>query len=228
VQLNSRNYLLAQGYEMIGEEYLTGIDIYVPNIGQNSSTQNITLLVWNDLTSNANDILTAQNVLLNESEGINQFQRFTFERPILLDGEFFIGYREENDDPVSIGFDKSTNSADRLFYNQSGSWEPNIVLEGSIMMRPVFDTKEVTVANKKPEEEKWQIKAYPNPTKGIIDFTNSWDEIKVYDLRGRLQFQSRNIENHTTIDISILKNDLYLLKIREGNQIKTLKILLKN
>lgn len=227
IQLNSRNYLLAQGFEMIGERYLTGIEIYAPNIAQNSSTQNITLLVWNNLTANTSDVLRAQNVLINESTSINQFQRFSFDRPVLLDGDFFIGYREENDDPISIGFDKNTNSADKLFYNQSGSWEPNIVLEGSIMIRPVFEKARITVSNKNEINNDWDIRAYPNPNKGRLKLTENWDEISIYDLQGRLQFQSHKTENQTEIDISQLKNDLYLFKIRKANQIKTLKLMIK-
>ncbi|WP_296621183.1 T9SS type A sorting domain-containing protein [Marivirga sp.] len=227
VQLNSRNYLLAQGYEMIGERYLTGIEIYAPNIGQNSSTQNITLLVWNNLTANTSDILRAQNVLINESTSINQFQRFSFDRPVLLDGDFFIGYREENDDPISIGFDKNTNSADKLFYNQSGTWEPNLILEGSIMIRPVFEKARITVSNKKEINTDWDIRAYPNPNKGRLKLTEQWDEINIYDLKGRLLFQHYNTGNQNVIDISLLGNDLYLLKIRKASQIKTLKLMMK-
>jgi len=227
VQLNSRNYLLAQGFEMIGERYLTGIEIYAPNIVQNSSTQNITLLVWNDLTPETDDILRAQNVLLNESSSINQFQRFSFDRPVLLNGEFFIGYREENDEPISIGFDKNTNSADKLFYNQSGSWEPNKTLKGSIMIRPVFDESRITVSNKRPIENRWDVVAYPNPNKGILKFTDSWDEIKVYDLQGRLQLAATNDEKQDALNISSLKDALYFLKIRKGNNTTTLKIMLQ-
>ncbi|MGM0581044.1 MAG: T9SS type A sorting domain-containing protein [Bacteroidota bacterium] len=227
VQLNSRNYQLAQSFDLIGEQYLTGIDIYIPNIGQNSSTQNITLLVWNDLTSDTDDILRAQNVLLNESESVNGFQRFTFERPVLLSGEFFIGYREENDDPVSIGFDKNTNSANRLFYNQGGDWEPNITLEGSVMIRPVFDPKEVTVSNDKEIKQKLEVKAYPNPSKGIIKFTQEVDQIEIYDLQGRLKASERNINTTQSIDISHLPDNLYLIKIRKGNQYSTLKVMLR-
>lgn len=227
VQLNSRNFLLAQGFEMIGEQFLTGVEIYVPNIGQNASTQNITLLVWNELTSDTDDILRAQNVLLNQSTGINQFQRFSFDRPVLLNDEFYIGYREENDEPVSIGFDKNTNSADKLFYNQSGTWEPNKILEGSVMIRPVFDESRITVSNRKAINDEWNLRVYPNPSKGLIRFTDSWDEIKIYDLKGRLQFQSNNTSNQREVDIRHLKNDLYFLKVRKENQLSTLKILLK-
>lgn len=227
VQLNSRNYLLAQGYEMIGEQLLTGIEIYAPNIAQNSSTQNITLLVWNNLSSNTDDILRAQNVLLNESTAINQFQRFEFDRPVLLSGDFYIGYREENDDPVSIGFDKNTNSAEKLFYNTSGNWEPNTVLEGSVMIRPIFNKSRITVSNKKQIDEKWNIQAYPNPSKGKLHFTESWDEIRIYDLQGKLQLTSYHSGNLTELDITGLNNDLYIIKIRKANRIKILKILLK-
>ena len=228
IQLNSRNYLLAQGYEMIGQQYLTGIELYAPNISQNSSTQNITLLVWNELTPSADDILRAQNVLINESTKINEFQRFSFDRPVLLEGEFFIGYREENDVPLSIGFDKSTNSANKLFYNQSGTWEPNTVLEGSVMLRPVFDKSRVTVSNQKAANTEWAIKAFPNPTTGRLKLSEEWDELRIYDLRGRLQLLTKNnFGTLNEIDMSRLKNDLYLLKIRKGSKLTTLKVMLR-
>jgi len=227
VQLNSRNYQLAQSFDVIGEQFLTGIEIYAPNIGQNASTQNITLLVWNDLTSNTDDILRAQNVLINQSESLNQFQRFTFDRPVLLSGEFFIGYREENDDPLSIGFDKNTNSATRLFYNQGGEWEPNITLEGSVMIRPVFDTKEVQVSNDERISQKLDIKAYPNPSRGVLKFTKQVDQIEIYDLQGRLLTRDTHIDTNQSIDISHLPDNLYLIKLRKGNQYSTLKVMLR-
>ncbi|HET8860126.1 T9SS type A sorting domain-containing protein [Marivirga sp.] len=227
VQLNSRNFLLAQGFELIGEKYLTGIEVYAPNIGQNSSTQNITFLVWNELTVDTDDIIGAQNVLINESAGINEFQRFSLDRPVLLNGEFFIGYREENDEPVSIGFDKNTNSATNLFYNQSGAWEPNTILEGSVMIRPVFDESRVTVSNKKAVNTEWDIRAFPNPNQGILKLSDSWDEIIIYNLQGQQKLQFDNHTEQNEIDINILNNGLYLVKIRNGNQLRTLKIMLK-
>ncbi|ADR20939.1 hypothetical protein MATR_14350 [Marivirga tractuosa] len=227
VQLNSRNYQLAQSFDLIGEQFLTGIEIYVPNIGQNASTQNITLLVWDDLTSNTNDILRAKNVLINETESVNQFQRFTFDRPVLLKDEFFIGYREENDVPVSIGFDKNTNSATRLFYNQGGEWEPNKTLKGSVMIRPVFDAKEVPVSNDKKISQMLDVKAYPNPSKGIIKLTQEVDQIEIYDLQGRLKVSETKIDSSQSIDISHLPDNLYLIKLRKGNKFSTLKVMLR-
>jgi hypothetical protein len=78
------------------------------------------------------------------------------------------------------------------------------------MMRPVFDPKEVTVSNRIPMEQKPAIKAYPNPSRGILKFTDSWDEIKVYDLQGRLQYQTESHAGQNVIDISTLKNNLYI------------------
>ena len=226
IQLNSRNYQLAQEFELIGEHYLTGIDLYVPNLGVNASTQNITLLVFRNLTTNLSDLLVAQNVLINPSEGINQFQRFQFERPVLVSGSIYIGYREENDEPVSIGFDKNSNSATKLFYNQSGSWEPNILLQGSAMIRPVFEPNELTLSNK-PGPAIENIKLYPNPSKGEIRLTQSVDQVQLYDMQGRLMMQKLAVQKGEQIDISKLQNNLYLIKIRKGNTLQTQKVLLK-
>jgi len=227
VQLNSRNYLLAQGFEMIGEQYLTGIEVYVPNITQNSSNQNITLLVWSDLTANTDDILRAKNVLISKETEINEFQRFSFDRPVLLSGEFYIGYREENDQPISIGFDKNTNNANRLYYNQSGTWEPNIILEGSVMIRPVFEEERITLSTRNPFNENWNMRVYPNPNSGLLKFTDNWDAISIYDLQGKIKYQSDNNEYKNELNISFLDKGLYFIKIRKGDLISTQKILLK-
>ncbi|MBK6264875.1 T9SS type A sorting domain-containing protein [Marivirga sp. S37H4] len=227
IRLNSKNYQLAQEFNILGEHYMTAIDMYIPNSAQNVGTRNITLLVWTQLTNDPNDIKLAQNVLVNEAQGINNFQRFEFEQPLFIGGQIYIGYREENDDVISVGFDKNSNSATDLFYNQSGSWEPNTLLEGSIMIRPVFDDISDVVSNKKPTE--FPIaRIYPNPNRGQLFVDQAFDQLTIFGSDGRIHLDilSKNNRNEP-IDISNLKNGLYLVRILNNGNVQTSKLLLR-
>ncbi|GAA5028903.1 hypothetical protein GCM10011506_13760 [Marivirga lumbricoides] len=226
ILLNSKNYLLAQEFDIIGENYMTAIDIYIPNLGQNAGTKNITLLVWDELTNSETNILAAQNVLANPAQGTNQFQRFILERPVYVGGKIFIGYREENDEPVSIGFDKNSNSATNLFYNQSGTWEANTFFQGSVMIRPVFDRANVTVANK-PKQQTPEFFLYPNPSKGSLKYDGSFDSIEIYALNGQRLMHKAGNDSSKSIDISHLKDGIYFVKIINQSTVSTQKIILK-
>ncbi len=226
IQLNSKNYQIAQEFEILGEHYMTAIDLYIPNTAQNSGTKNITLLVWDELTNDVSNIQLAQNVLVNQSAGINEFQRFTFERPIFIGGRIYVGYREENDEVVSVGFDKNSNSAQNLYFNQSGTWVQNDVLEGSMMIRPVFDEASVTLSNlaKQPENI---ARIYPNPNSGILRYDGEYDLIEIYSMSGQRMIQVTKKDVNATIDLSQLNDGLYLVKIIKGSQISTQKVLLR-
>ncbi len=228
IQLNAKNYQIAQEFEIEGEYYMTGLDLYIPNSAQNSGTKNITLLVWDELTNNPINIQLAQNVLVKQSAGINEFQRFEFERPIFIGGRIYVGYREENDEVVSIGFDKNSNSAQNLYFNQSGQWVQNNTLQGSMMIRPVFDRVNLTVSNKS-EKRMPEFYVYPNPSKGELHYAGEYDQLEVYSMNGQrvLTITNHQISHNSSINIENLTNGLYLVKIRKGDQVSTQKVLLK-
>jgi len=228
IQLNSKNYQMAQLFRINGGHYMTGIDMYIPNLAQNSGSKNITLLVLDSINASntVDDVLLAQNVLVNTSTGINQFQRFTFEQPVFVEGVVYIGYREENDEVVSVGFDKNTNSATQLFYNQSGSWEPNTTLEGSVMIRPVFGNTDGVVANK-PLKERTSITIWPNPNKGILYVSEDFDQLMVYGLDGQLKFETSAGLEGQQVNLPDLRDGLYILQIKTKHFTEQVKMLLK-
>lgn len=225
IQLNSKNFQIAQEFDIIGEHYMTGIDLYIPNSAQNTGTRNITLLVWDELTNDVTNIRLAQNVLVSQSAGINEFQHFEFERPIFIGGKIYMGYREENDDVISVGFDKNSNSAQNLYFNQSGNWDQNETLEGSMMIRPVFDQASVTVSNI-PIQKENIARIYPNPSSGMLRYDGNFDTIEIYSMSGQRMMQITRDEN-VTIDLSQLNNGLYLVKIIKDGNLSTQKVLLR-
>jgi len=72
------------------------------------------------------------------------------------------------------------------------------------------------------------IEIYPNPTSGIlkINFKNSTDksEIEIFNSIGQNVFKN-NISNQTEINISTFSNGIYLMKIKNGQNVVTKKII---
>ncbi len=81
--------------------------------------------------------------------------------------------------------------------------------------------------------EKKQITIYPNPTKGLITVQIPLNEednarIALYDLRGSLLLEYKNVSSITEVDLSDKPSGTYLMKIFIGNKPTTWKIIKQN
>lgn len=81
--------------------------------------------------------------------------------------------------------------------------------------------------------EKKQITIYPNPTKGYITVEITLTEednaqISLYDLRGKLILEYKNVGISTNIDLTNEPVGIYLMKIFIGNKPTTWKIIKQN
>ncbi len=145
VEINQQGGKVAYQFVAPEEALLTHIDIHFPNVSRNQRTP-IQLLVWRDLADS-----TGQEVLLrsvNASSipdpnynGFTSYELVTNDIPfyVTVQDTFYIGYEQQSDQFVAIGFDKNTNTGDKLFFNVNGNWVQNQELQGSLMMHPRFD-----------------------------------------------------------------------------------------
>lgn len=80
------------------------------------------------------------------------------------------------------------------------------------------------------EEGEMITLVYPNPNKGLIkiDISNipleSNNEMRLYDLSGMELKVKRNFDSYSEIDISQLKDGIYILRIKINNTITDWKI----
>lgn len=109
-------------------------------------------------------------------------------------------------------------------------------LQSNSIQFPVInhkDLKEEAVKEKVIEGEMKTV-VYPNPTKGLlkIDITNiplnSKTEAKVYDLNGTEQMSKRNFDSSSELDISRLKDGIYILRIKVNETIFDWKVIKNN
>lgn len=70
------------------------------------------------------------------------------------------------------------------------------------------------------------FKVYPNPSNGIITFTQNFETVNVYAFDGKLVFQSNN-ETNNTIDLSNIPAGVYLIEGISNGQKFTSKLVLK-
>lgn len=230
VELNQKNGKLAYQFYTPKRVLLTHIDMYLPAITQNANPLSIRVLIWKSL---GND--TIQDVelrgfapIVRPANQLNDTVSFTLESPVFVQDTFYIGYEQQSDNLAVIGFDKNTNSGDKIFFNVGGGWEQNPDLKGSLMLRPRFD-KNVILTDIPDLPQRIPFKVYPNPTDDLVTVEGLHDEIVVLNVMGQQVYGKSYTFSlpSSTHDLSNLQSGIYLLKIRHKKQYYTTKLILR-
>ena len=175
--------------------------------------------VWNDLNGEPGDLIYEQ---VGErpaySNELNKFTRYELETPVLVVGDFYIGWTKTVDKFSHTGLDINKNNSHNNFYNVGNGWL-NSQVPGSLMIRPVLSisplstNKENLITNSHKE-----VLVYPNPAdqyfKISIDNEDySYLKIEIFDLTGRLVYNTEQNANQT-INTSSLEEGIYILSLR--------------
>jgi len=78
-----------------------------------------------------------------------------------------------------------------------------------------------------PRVKPLEIKMYPNPTTGTIwiEGLSEENEIKMYDLNGQQVKSFHNLHYKSKLDFNALASGVYILRIKEGDQMKLHKVI---
>ncbi|MDA0194620.1 MAG: T9SS type A sorting domain-containing protein [Bacteroidetes bacterium] len=215
---------LAYEYHLTSQDTLTDIDIYFPKIDPASDGLPIEILVWKDLSGIVGSILAKQQFTIKWQEGINQFTRYTLEIPLVVADTIYIGWEQFSDNTLGVGFDKNTNSGDRIFVNVDGDWRQNVGLDGSLMLRPRFGRQIPSLVTGFEDDIMNGVKIYPNPSDGLFQITGDYDNLQLFDILGR-SVDYRRFENTITLDQP--KPGIYLARLIKNDLIKTIRIIVK-
>lgn len=177
---------------------LVGLQIYFPRFGDESS-QLIQLQVFNDLENGPGSNLYQSSVSVQRSEN-NKFVTYKFNRFVIVQKTFYIGWKQNTSAAISVGLDKNSDNSDKVFFNISDAWEQDLTTKGSLMIRPVFGKGGIVVGL--PENET-VARAYPNPNKGTFFLSPLSEQIKVIDLTGReVNFSSESFDDYRRIEMN--------------------------
>jgi len=227
--LNQPGAQLAYEFDMKTDQpdTIVAVDIYFPRFGDESN-QVIQFHILRDLTNSPSDIIYQQSLPIQRNT-LNTFWRITLvDQPAGVKGKFYIGWKQNSSAVIAVGLDKTTDSGNKIFANINGTWEPNLTLKGSLMIRPVFGKGNGSGEVTGVEENIVHPSVYPNPSQGVFNVTSIIDEVEVVDLTGRkIPVFSEVINGHTQITIINPQQGIYLLKTYQQNRWNTSKIIVK-
>lgn len=115
---------------------------------------------------------------------------------------------------ITFAYDDNGNRISRVWVAER--------LKSGIIQFPIVDSEEIALANPEEflQEGELSTYVYPNPSRGIIRINisnmplNSRTEARLYDLSGTELFVKRNFESDSEMDISKLKDGIYILRIK--------------
>ena len=93
------------------------------------------------------------------------FVPYYLDEPLPVSGTFYVGFHQNHDVQLNLGFDQNNNAGGKFFYRTSAQWFPSFY-QGAPMIRPVvgksFDHSAV------PQHAARDIRMYPNPTRDVV------------------------------------------------------------
>ncbi len=191
------------------------------------------LLVYRDNNGIPGEIIIRQEGLKPKwNDGLYKFYSYIFDEPLVLSGDFYVGWEQFEAVSLNIGFDTHLNSSHSIFYNVGNVWYQSNE-EGSLMIRPIigsvggeliFGTNEQSASQKK-------IKLYPNPTNNsfkveLLGISNpELAEIEVFNLYGASVLKQSGIKGN--FDVSRFAKGIYIVKIIDGSRLFNSKLLVR-
>ncbi len=195
--LTTNNAMLAYKFTSVVADTLKAIQMFFNQTYQQANQKYFFLTIWTGTNEPEQIIYQKAGLTPIFEDELNKYHSYHLDTTIIINGTFFIGWKQTTGDNLNIGFDRNTNSKENIFYNVSGTWM-NSMYDGSLMIRPVFGKMFNTSLSETPAEKIPHFTAYPNPNKGYkISFSSSVsnDEdlnnfnFKLTDLMGKIIFQ---------------------------------------
>ena len=72
-----------------------------------------------------------------------------------------------------------------------------------------------------------ELKMYPNPSDGYINFNKSIDSVEIFDITGKKVLSFKNIITQQQLDINKLETGYYIIKISNDNNVENKKLIVK-
>ncbi|WP_020526763.1 T9SS type A sorting domain-containing protein [Flexithrix dorotheae] len=230
VGIFQRYGLLAVEFETTQEAFIDSVAVYFPQIGESLQGRTFGITLWEslDFENPENDVILTQfSTAVTYQDTLNKFTVFKIPGgPQMVNGKFYIGVEQLSEVPLLIGWDKTTNSNHRTYFNVFAEWQQNMGISGSVMIRPiVIDPTLLGVEEELLALQK--VMVYPNPVKDILNIDGEVSQIQLLDITGRVILTKTFRPNEQkTLDVYQLPQGLYLLNMvnKGAKLVKKIKI----
>jgi len=174
-------------------------------------------MVWDNNNGVPGNILyTRESVTVAQGSVINGFYTYTIPEGLLINGTFYVGWRQRSESFLNVGYDVNTPNAGKQLYWLNGEWRQSEV-PGSIMIRPVVGGPLLITSINDTHIKNTILKyIWPNPARDFINIDQGDSNllgtsyITISDLNGR---QLIDIPFTERVDVSSLHEGMYILVI---------------
>jgi hypothetical protein len=232
VGLAGNGNVAAYRFEMLtpDPDTINGVYVHFANsYGTFAST--VTFYVWDDDNGRPGDLLLEELVPVQRNSN-NEFVLRPFIQSALVQGTFYIGWEQPSAGRVLIGLDANNETGDQLYINTAGlnnpnTWTQNVLIKGSLMIRPRFGLGEVTSSAESGQPKR--ISIYPNPNRGEFFIDGKATHLQVFTSSGYSipveTFQEE--ENKTRIRMTRALPGLYIARYFDGDSFQSQKIIIQ-
>ncbi len=190
-------------FETVRDDTLRGVQIFFNKVLDNNNDRYFHIGLWNDNNGKPGVLRYEMQNQKPHFMGPNEFYTYVIPDSLtekLPVGAFYIGIIQTTSDNLNIGFDRNTNTRNRIFYFAENGWV-NSSFEGSLMIRPVLGPP-ITNSTTQTKSVRSELKIFPNPpvNTDIIQLllpTEASDpkyrkylSLQLYDLSGRLIYKA--------------------------------------
>ena len=165
------------------------------------------LMVWDDNNGLPGNILYEMPSQLPAfAEDYLDFIPYYLETPLPISGTFYVGFHQNHDIQLNLGFDQNNDARGKFFYRTTSQWNESFY-KGAPMIRPVvgksFDHSNVS------QHDRSDIRMYPNPTTGVV-------HIEVENPDEVLNYRIMNVYGQCVENGTLHRNELSLERYPAG------------
>ncbi|MCX6271057.1 MAG: T9SS type A sorting domain-containing protein [Bacteroidetes bacterium] len=224
--LSPAGSMLAVHFNLYTQDTLVGVQMYFNRTLGNSNVKNFKLCIWGEKNGVPDSVMYISKTYLKPvfEDSLNKFHTYplTTVNPLVLDSKhlsFFVGWIQQTDDNLNIGFDANNNAQSNTWFNIDGNWQMT-QFTGALMIRPVLgDTAGLHKGTTKTDPTS-RLTIYPNPTLGhfTIELPQAYPgyeapsqyELTVFDMIGKKIAEYPYLQDY---DLSHLPRGIYILQL---------------
>ncbi|MBR1783945.1 MAG: T9SS type A sorting domain-containing protein [Bacteroidales bacterium] len=203
---------LACRFDVATDDTLTAVDLYFnPTADGGNGQIPFYITLWTAEEGEPGKVVYRdQSRRLASTTGT--FVRHTLESPVVVgSGPLFVGFEQTGNNYINLGFDRSTDNSDKVYYLTGTGWQRSI-LAGSLMIRPCFGTAATLGATQ--AESAARTVVYPNPATSRIHVDGATrPTLLLLDSTGRTVASARG----NTLEVDGLPQGLYLLRVADDD-----------
>jgi hypothetical protein len=222
---------LAMKFPLRVPDSLSAVRMWFNHTRNNENANaSFSIIVWKDTIVNNKSVPGKKMLTIEEntpefSEQFLDFAEYRFDKKLAVSGTIWIGFEQQGNVQLNIGFDQNNDSREFFKYNTGGIWQSS-VYKGVPMIRPVFG--KLTIQNS-INTQFTETVVGPNPTKNCFAVTNSAfriTRVEVYTMTGVKIFERQCFDNNVRIDLSHCPSGIYFVKIhKEDKTAETFKLI---